>query len=122
MVYRMVRDVRGWGMVERADLMSILKEGAEEVEWDIEALVGEPGMERGIEVCLRGKKEEVVRPDLIVGKPLIVLFQGLASGLTAYMIKVPMGCSRPFGIACTLIPKWLRINYLEVSASSPKQS
>lgn len=53
-------------MVERADLMSILKEGAGEVEWGIEAVVGEPRMEREIEVCLKGGKEEVISPDLII--------------------------------------------------------
>lgn len=50
-------------MVERADLMSILKEGAGEVEWGIEAVVGEPRMEREIEVCLKGGKEEVISHD-----------------------------------------------------------
>lgn len=118
----MVRDVRGWGMVERADLMSILKEGAGEVEWGFEAVVGEPRMEREIEVCLKGGKEEVIRPDLIISQSFLFLSHRLASSLTAYMIKVPTGCSLPFGIVCTQVPSWLRINYQEVLATSLKQS
>lgn len=31
------------------------------------------GTERGIEICLKGEKEEVVRPDLIIGQSLILL-------------------------------------------------
>nr|KIR84155.1 hypothetical protein I308_05567 [Cryptococcus tetragattii IND107] len=53
-------------MVERADLISILKEGAGEVEWNTTAVIGEVGTERGIKICLKGEKEEVVRPDLII--------------------------------------------------------
>lgn len=55
-------------MVERADLISILKEGAGEVEWNTTAVIGEVGTERGIKICLKGEKEEVVRPDLIIGR------------------------------------------------------
>ncbi|WVQ89885.1 hypothetical protein IAS59_003652 [Cryptococcus gattii] len=66
-VYQMVRDIGGWAMVERADLMSVLKEGAGEVEWNSTAVIGEVGTERGIEICLKGEKEEVVRPDLVIG-------------------------------------------------------
>lgn len=36
----MVRDIGGWAMVERADLMSVLKEGAGEVEWNSTAVIG----------------------------------------------------------------------------------
>lgn len=88
-------------MVERADLISILKEGAGEVEWNTTAVIGEVGTERGIKICLKGEKEEVVRPDLIIGR---YSFSTLTPGLIAYMIKLPMECSRAFGIACTQIP------------------
>ncbi|OXC67087.1 hypothetical protein AYX13_04360 [Cryptococcus neoformans] len=94
-VYRMVRDVRGWGMVERADLMSILKEGAGEVEWGIEAVVGEPRMEREIEVCLKGGKEEVIRPDLIISADgmFSAIRHRLYSGSQLVEDKLPGGFS-----------------------------
>lgn len=44
-------------MVERADLMSVLKEGPGEVEWNSTAVIGEVGTERGIEICLKGKRK-----------------------------------------------------------------
>ncbi|OXG23701.1 hypothetical protein C367_03681 [Cryptococcus neoformans Ze90-1] len=94
-VYRMVRDVRGWGMVERAGLMSILKEGAGEMEWGIEAVVGEPRMEREIEVCLKGGKEEVIRPDLIISADgmFSAIRHRLYSGSQLVEDKLPGGFS-----------------------------
>lgn len=92
----MVRDVRGWGMVERADLMSILKEGAGEVEWGFEAVVGEPRMEREIEVCLKGGKEEAIRHDKGADGMFSAIRHRLYSGSQLVEDKHPIPMAQSF--------------------------